>query len=90
MARISTREDFMFQYIKALIDKNDPSSTHSFLTIITVIVLLTLLTGIVISAAWGMVIAGVLIPLLSTIGSLVGVQSLKEWGDKFKGPNNDK
>ena len=79
----------MFQYIKNLIDRNDPLSTHSFLTIITVIVLLVLLTGVVISAAWGMVIAGVLIPLLTTIGSLLGVQSLKEWGDKIKDINND-
>jgi len=74
----------MFSYLKSLIDKSNPASTSAFLTIFCTIVLTAVFVGVVISDSLGHPIGGVVIPVLSSLVTLTGVQSLNELKDKFK------
>ena len=75
----------MLKYIKQLIDKHDSASTHTLLTILTVVILLCGVVG-VIAAMWWKPMPGVLVALLATISTLTGIQSVKENFDSK--PNN--
>ena len=71
-------------YLRELVDKSNPASTASFLTICAVLTLLACTVGVVV-AMWWKPLLGALTALLSSITGLVGVRVVREAIDSKKG-----